>query len=163
MSFLKNFDVQIQVYKAKTQASQVVSTPKGKPKQTFAPAQTSVSESLETSYARDVQVTNAPPSNKFPRGHGQPPCHSLPHVYEEPKRPSKPKVNKHPHGYYHLTGNGQTSVAPSVDIQTLANGQQQLLNLVQKLVQTTDHSPKLKDEKSGNPSKANLALDTHQN
>ena len=72
-------------------------------------------------------------------------------------------MNRNPYGYYHLSGSDQTSVAPSVDIQALANGQQQLLNLVQKLVQTTDHLPKLEAEKSVDPSKANLALDTHQN
>lgn len=162
--YLKNFDEKIKEYKAKTLESQVVSTPKGKPKQTFEPVQTAVTKGLNKNSApRDVQVTDVPPATRLPRGYGQPTCHRLPHVYEEPKRSSKPKVNRHPHGFQHLTNNDQTSVGPSVDIQALANGQLQLLNLVQKLVQTTDHSSQLKAEISKNPSKANLALDTHQN
>src|ERR1044071_3124065 len=66
--YLKNFDVKMQEYKAKTLANPVVSTPKGKPKQTFTPVQTSVSKRLETSASRDVQVTDAPPTSKYPRG-----------------------------------------------------------------------------------------------
>ena len=162
--YLKNFDSKIQEHKAKTKESQGVSTSKGKLKQTFTSVQTPVTKQLNENFVpREIQVTDAPPSNKFPRGHGQPPCHRLSHVYEEPKRTFKPKVNRHPHGYQHLIGSGQTSVAPSVDIQTLAKGQQQLLDLVQKLVQTTDHLPKIETGKSVDPTKANLALDSHLN
>ena len=98
--YLKNFDEKIKEYKAKTLESQVMSTSKGKSKQTFESVQTSVTKSLNKNSApREVQVTDAPPVNRLPRGYGQPTCHRLPHVYEEPKRPSKPKMNRHPHGF----------------------------------------------------------------
>ena len=83
----KNFDVKIQEYKAKTLANPGVSTSKGKPKQTFTLVQTSVTKSLETSAPRDVQVTDAPPTSKYPRGYGQPPCHSLSHFMRSQKDP----------------------------------------------------------------------------
>jgi len=106
-------------------------------------------------------VTDAPPTNSFPKGIGLPPYHCQPHVYEIPKRVSKPRVNKHPHGYYHLTGTSQTTADQNTDLQTLAKSHQQLLDLVQKWVQTTDLGSK-NDVAPGEPSKVNKALDSHQ-
>ena len=98
----------------------------------------------KTSAPREVQVTHAPSASKFPRGYGPPIYQKDPLSYEGYKRPSKPRINRHPHGYQHLTGNGH----------------QQWL---QRSDPTTVYFPKFEAGQSVTPSKAILALETHLN
>ena len=80
--------------------------------------ETPVTKAL-TTVRRDIQVTDAPASNKYPKGSDKPLYRKVPPNYEAYKRLNKPKVNKYPHGYELLIG---------------TNGKQRLQNTDQNLL-----------------------------
>ena len=124
-AYLKNYEQKVNEIKAKALEREGSSSAGNKSKQRFESVETSVTKALnKTSVPREVQVTDAPPSNLFLKGHGQPTYKRVPHVYEVSKKPSKQRVNRHPHGYNHLIGNGQEQMLQEHD-------------------QSTDHCPRL--------------------
>ncbi|KAJ0632047.1 putative transcription factor interactor and regulator CCHC(Zn) family [Helianthus annuus] len=153
--YLKNFDVKKNEYLAKTSlspsSSSSVKFTKKQP--LFVPVQTAVTKQLnQTSVKRDVQVTDAPPANQFRKGKEKQSYQRIPHVYEAYKRPSKPKVYRHPFGYQQVIGQ---------------DPQQWLERNSSKTVQTPDlttvhHSAFIPDT-AESPSKALLALEPLMN
>ena len=153
--YLKNFNVKKNEYLAKTSlspsASSSVKFTKKQP--LFVPVQTAVTKQLnQTSVKRDVQVTDAPPANQFRKGKEKQSYQRIPHVYEVYKKPSKPRVNRHPFGYQQLIGQ---------------DPQQWLARNSTKTVQTPDlttvhHTASIPDTVE-TPSKALLALESLMN
>ena len=97
-------------------------------------------------------MTDAPPANQFRKGKEKASYQRIPHVYEAYKKPSKPRVNKHPFGYQQMMGQ---------------DPQQWLEKNIPKNVQTpvltTVHASATIPDTVETPSKALLALETLMN
>ena len=97
-------------------------------------------------------MTDAPPANQFRKGKEKASYQRIPHVYETYKKPSKPKVNRHPFGYQQMTGQ---------------DPKQWLEKNIPKNVQTpeltTVHTSVTIPDSVETPSKALLALETLMN
>ena len=152
--YLKNFDEKKNEYIAKTSLSSSASSVKFTKKQPlFVPVQTAVTKQLnQTSVQRDVQVTDAPPANHFRKGKEKASYQRTPHVYEAYKKPSKPRVNRHPFGYQQMMGQDPK--------QWL---EKNLPKNVQTPVLTSVHSTASIPDTVETPSKALLALETSMN